>query len=145
MRSTLGVRRHEPADEFSLRRIEAHVERAVLADDGIHRPHPRDVVAPAGRATGDGHDDPAGIVQAFERAIGAGSELAVRCQRVVDVGQHEAQLAPDMLRHRRERLRRHAPTNAATRSRWPAFIDNPHLVRRHRMSSLPIAHSSLRR
>ena len=93
-------------------RVVAHVERAVLADDGIDRPHARDVVAPAGRPSGDRNHQHAGGAQARERRIGVRRQLAVRRDRVVDVGQHAAYRAP--------RRRRHASTAAASRLRRPA-------------------------
>ena len=54
----------------------AHAERAVLADDGVDRPHARDVVAPAGRPAGDRDDELAGRAQALQRRIGRRRQLA---------------------------------------------------------------------
>ena len=52
-------------------RVVAHVERAVLADHRVDRPHARDVIAPARRPAGDRDHELAGGVQPLERRVGA--------------------------------------------------------------------------
>src|SRR5512135_2508488 len=126
----------EPLDQLAIEKSE--IERPVLADDRIYRPHARDVVAPARRPAGDRHYEPARPLQALHCGVGAGRRLALRSKCLVDVEQQTA----DALRvtHLRERL--HArPSAVATRSRWARLISRPALVRRHNTSSAVWAHS----
>jgi len=62
------------------------------------------VVTPAGGAAGDGHDLDAGLFQAFKRGVRVGRQAAFGGQRVVDVGQDDADGCRDVLRHGREGL-----------------------------------------
>jgi hypothetical protein len=64
------------------------VEGAVLADDSGDRPHPRDVIAPAGRAPGYRDDGDAGRGKRLHGSVGGGREPALIGQRVVEVGEH---------------------------------------------------------
>jgi hypothetical protein len=93
----------EAPQELARRDVVAHVERAVLADDRVDGPHPRDVVAPSSRPAGDRDDEPPGGAQTLHRRIGLRGKPAVRRQRVVDVGEHPAYRAPHVVRHRGER------------------------------------------
>ena len=128
-------------------RVVAHVEGAVFADDSIDRPHSRDVIAPTCGPARDRHDDPSVRMQSLERAVGERRDPAVRRERVVDIGEHEANRAPHRIRHRRERCRAtheraaREATYAATRPCAAASIGSPHLVRRHSTSSAVRAHS----
>ncbi len=61
------------------------IQPAVLADHAGDRPHPRQVIAPAGRPARDRHHRQAGVVRPPERRVRLGGDLAVRRDRVVDV------------------------------------------------------------
>ena len=67
--------------------IIAEVERPILAHHRIHRPHPRDMIAPSRWPPGDGDDQQAGILQPLHRAIGVGGQPPLGRQRVVDIGE----------------------------------------------------------
>ena len=68
-----------------------HVERPILANDRVDRPHPRDVVAPACRASGDRNYQQARGAQAGQRRVRRRRDASVRRKRIVDVGQHAAE------------------------------------------------------
>ncbi len=74
--------------------VVAEPEGAVLAHHPVDRPHPGDVVAPAGRPAGDRHDLPAGLPKPLHGCIGDGRQPAVERERVVDVGEHHLDAAP---------------------------------------------------
>ncbi|KAG1305578.1 hypothetical protein G6F62_015554 [Rhizopus arrhizus] len=66
------------------------VEGAVLPHHGAHGPHAGDMVAPASWAAGDRHPLDARLFQALQRGVGVGRQAAFGGQRVVDVGQDDA-------------------------------------------------------
>jgi len=86
------------------RRVVAHEERTVLAHHRIHRPRPRDVIAPAGGPSGDRDHQLAGGTQAAQCRVGRGRELPMGGDRVVDVGKNAADRASCRGRHRGQRL-----------------------------------------
>ena len=77
----------EAFGQLALRIVVTHVERAIFPDDGVHRPHARNMIAPARGPTGDRYHQLAGIAQTFQRCVRVRGESAVRRKRVVDVGQ----------------------------------------------------------
>jgi len=80
--------------QFAGHVIVAKVERAVLSDDRIDRPHPRDVIAPPGRPARDRDHQQARVAQPLHRRVRRSRDPSVGRQRVVDVGEDAA--------HRRE-------------------------------------------
>ena len=94
----------EALPQLAGRAIAPEPEGAVLPDHGVDRPHAGDVVAPAGGPTGDRHDQKPGGLQALERAVGAGRQMAVGGDGVVDVGEHAPDRATHLGRHLRQRL-----------------------------------------
>src|ERR1051325_238213 len=81
--------RHRPALA-----VVAEPERAVLANNRVHRPEPGNQIAPPGGTPGHrDHPQPA-LRQPFQCVIRAGREVAVGGQGVVDVKQHELDRAP---------------------------------------------------
>ncbi len=117
------------------------IESAVLADHRVHRPHARDMVAPAGGPPGNRDDQLACRMQPLQRGIGARGELALARERVVDIAEHAADALHHRGRHLRERCHRPPAMRSATRRRCASLICRPHLVRRHSMSSAERAHS----
>src|SRR5690606_23608054 len=80
------------------------VEGAVLAHHRAHRPHARDVVAPARGAAGNGHDHDAGGFQPHERRVGGGQQASVGGQGAVDDGAHNTHRCGNSGRHGCKRL-----------------------------------------
>ncbi|MNI82492.1 hypothetical protein D3C73_1392150 [compost metagenome] len=87
------------------------VERAVFPHHRAHRPHAGDMVAPAGRAAGNGHDLDTGRLQALQRGVGVGRQAAFGGQRVVDVGQDDANRRRHGQRHGRKGLHEVFPSS----------------------------------
>ena len=115
---------------------EEEVKGAVLAHHRIHRPHARDVIAPASRAAGYRHGAFAGCLQPLERSIGLRGEFARRGEGVIDVEKQRARAA---LIELGERF--HCPMTCATRWRCGSVMCSPHFVRRQSTSSALRAHS----
>ena len=82
--------------------VVAHIERAVFADDAVDRPHPRDVIAPSCRPSGNRYDDFPRAAQTLERAVGEGGDAAAGRQRVIDVGEDKPDPAPHRIGHCRQ-------------------------------------------
>jgi hypothetical protein len=100
--------------ELVRRRVVAHVQRSVLAHDGVDRPHPCDVIAPAGGAAGDRDDELARGPQPLHCAVGFGGQAAVRRQCFVDVGQHAADRPARAVGHAGKRLHHASRATLAT-------------------------------
>ena len=121
------------------RRVVAHVERAVLADDRVDRPHARDVVAPAGGPAGDRHDE---LARRRAGARARRTPRAVSWPCVVSVSSMSAS-TPRIARRASSGIaasgrimRRSRDRRDERRTRLDAgVIGRPHLVRRHSTSS----------
>lgn len=89
-----GLVRRIVGDHAPRRVVIAVIECAILAGDAVDRPHPGNMVAPAGRAASDRRRQQARILQVFKGSIGLGGEPSPRGQGLVDVEQHESDIAP---------------------------------------------------
>ena len=90
VRRPLAGVEQEPLVEPAPFGVVAEIERPVLPDHGVDRPHAGDVVAPAGRPAANRNDEETRLVQAFQGAIGLRRQPAAAGQGVVDVGEHAA-------------------------------------------------------
>ena len=69
--------------------VAAEIEPAILADHAVDGPHPRHLIAPAGRRRGDDDDLQRRAPQPLQRRIGGDGQAAFMGERLVHVGQDE--------------------------------------------------------
>ena len=78
--------------------VVAKIKGAIFSDQSVNRPHAGDVVAPAGRATGDRHHPDPGILKPLNGAVSGGRQPPGHGQGVVDIGEHIADAALGLFR-----------------------------------------------
>ena len=101
-RCALLVGNRKTPDQPARFGVVAHIEGTVFADDAVDRPHPRDVIAPSCRPSGNWYDDFPRAAQTLERAVGEGGDAAAGRQRVIDVGEDKPDPAPHRIGHCRQ-------------------------------------------